>query len=65
MTTYSAWFATKKGHPAQSLQLKTDLPIPAKPAKGHVLVKVQAVGLNPVYCRSFKNKGILLTDYMQ
>ncbi|KAJ7255798.1 hypothetical protein B0H12DRAFT_1112914 [Mycena haematopus] len=44
--TYSAWFATKKGLPSASLQLKTDIPIPTKVPKGHVLVKVQAVALN-------------------
>jgi len=48
MTTYNAWFAVKKGHPAQALQLKTDLVIPTKVAQGHVLVKVQATALNPV-----------------
>ncbi|KAJ6519424.1 hypothetical protein C8R45DRAFT_951443 [Mycena sanguinolenta] len=48
MATYSAWFAAKKGHPAQALQLKTGLPIPTKLPKDHVLIKVQAVALNPV-----------------
>ncbi|KAF7356744.1 Quinone oxidoreductase [Mycena venus] len=48
MTTYSAWYAVKRGHPAQALQLKTGLPVPTKLPKGHVLVKVQAVALNPV-----------------
>ncbi|KAJ6627895.1 hypothetical protein B0H10DRAFT_1992537 [Mycena sp. CBHHK59/15] len=46
-TTYSAWVATKKGLPSTALQLKTGLPIPTKLAKGHVLVKVQAIALNP------------------
>ncbi|KAJ7675563.1 NAD(P)-binding protein [Mycena rosella] len=45
-TTYSAWVATRKGLPSTSLQLKT-FPIPTKLPKGHVLVKVQAVALNP------------------
>ncbi|KAJ6603228.1 hypothetical protein DFH09DRAFT_899208 [Mycena vulgaris] len=45
-TTYSAWFATRKGPPSKVLQLKS-LPIPTKLAKGDVLVKVQAIGLNP------------------
>ncbi|KAJ7890706.1 hypothetical protein B0H14DRAFT_2690418 [Mycena olivaceomarginata] len=49
MATYSAWFAVKKGHPGQSLQLRTDLPIPTKLPKNHVLVKVQAAALNPVF----------------
>ncbi|KAF7367257.1 Quinone oxidoreductase [Mycena sanguinolenta] len=48
MATYSAWFVTKRGHPAQALQLKTDLPIPTKLPRDHVLIKVQAVALNPV-----------------
>ncbi|KAJ6621337.1 hypothetical protein B0H10DRAFT_2018036 [Mycena sp. CBHHK59/15] len=42
-TTYSAWLVTQRGHPAQVLQLKGDLPIPTKLARGNVLVKVQAV----------------------
>ncbi|KAJ6581358.1 hypothetical protein B0H19DRAFT_1330286 [Mycena capillaripes] len=58
MTTYSAWFAVKKGHPAQALQLRTDLPVPTKLPKGHVLIKVQAVALNPIdykFLRSVPN----------
>ncbi|KAF8146995.1 hypothetical protein K438DRAFT_1944350 [Mycena galopus ATCC 62051] len=47
-TTYSAWFATKKGTPSTSFQLKTGIPIPTKLPKGHVLLKVQAIGLNPL-----------------
>ncbi|KAJ7464292.1 NAD(P)-binding protein [Mycena galericulata] len=46
-TSYSAWFSVKKGLPSTSLQLKTGLPIPNKLPKGHVLVKVQAIALNP------------------
>ncbi|KAJ7801905.1 hypothetical protein B0H14DRAFT_2894309 [Mycena olivaceomarginata] len=42
MATYSAWFAVKKGHPGQSLQLRTDLPIPTK------LPKKPSAALNPV-----------------
>ncbi|KAJ7664257.1 NAD-P-binding protein [Mycena rosella] len=45
-TTYSAWVATRKGLPSTSLQLKT-FPIPTKLPKGHVLVRVQAIALNP------------------
>ncbi|KAJ7458909.1 hypothetical protein FB451DRAFT_1507014, partial [Mycena latifolia] len=45
-TTYSAWVATKKGLPATALQLQAQ-PIPTKLPKGHVLVKVQAIALNP------------------
>ncbi|KAJ7449568.1 hypothetical protein FB451DRAFT_1287308 [Mycena latifolia] len=48
MATYSAWFVTQRGHPSKVLQLRNGLPIPATLAKGHVLVKVQAVALNPV-----------------
>ncbi|KAJ7275447.1 hypothetical protein B0H12DRAFT_1087369 [Mycena haematopus] len=48
MATYSAWLAVKRGHPSQALQLKTDLPLPTKLPKDHVLVKIQAVALNPV-----------------
>ncbi|KAJ7504506.1 hypothetical protein B0H11DRAFT_1852923 [Mycena galericulata] len=48
MATYSAWFEIKKGYPADALELRTGLPIPTKLPKGHVLVKVQAVALNPV-----------------
>ncbi|KAJ7504525.1 hypothetical protein B0H11DRAFT_1982774 [Mycena galericulata] len=48
MATYSAWFEIKKGLPADALELRTGLPIPTKLPKGHVLVKVQAVALNPV-----------------
>ncbi|KAJ7504526.1 hypothetical protein B0H11DRAFT_1982780 [Mycena galericulata] len=47
MATYSAWFVIKKGRPADALELRTGLPIPTKLPKGHVLVKVQAVALNP------------------
>ncbi|KAF8132159.1 hypothetical protein K438DRAFT_2031847 [Mycena galopus ATCC 62051] len=50
-TTYSAWFATKKGTPSTSFQLKTGIPIPTKLPKGHVLLKVQAIGLNPFIYR--------------
>ncbi|KAJ6533043.1 hypothetical protein B0H19DRAFT_1187126 [Mycena capillaripes] len=46
-TTYSAWVATKKGLPSTALQLKTNLPIPTKLPKGHVLLKVHAIALNP------------------
>ncbi|KAJ7175689.1 NAD(P)-binding protein [Mycena filopes] len=48
MTTYSAWVATKKGHPSQAIELKTDLTLPKTLPKDHVLVKVQATALNPV-----------------
>ncbi|KAJ7201371.1 NAD(P)-binding protein [Mycena pura] len=47
-TNYSAWVAVRKGHPADAIQLKTDLTIPTKLAKDHVLVKVLATALNPV-----------------
>ncbi|KAJ6571729.1 hypothetical protein B0H19DRAFT_1208990 [Mycena capillaripes] len=47
MSTYSAWFAVQKGHPREALELKTGLPIPTELPSGHVLVKVQAVALNP------------------
>ncbi|KAF8190400.1 NAD-P-binding protein [Mycena galopus ATCC 62051] len=46
-TTYSAWYATKKGYPSTAMQLKTGIPIPTKLAKGEVLVKIQAIALNP------------------
>ncbi|KAJ7266880.1 hypothetical protein B0H12DRAFT_1045844, partial [Mycena haematopus] len=46
-TTYSAWYATKKGLPSTAMQLRTGIPIPTKLAKGHVLVKIQAIALNP------------------
>ncbi|KAJ6495300.1 hypothetical protein C8R45DRAFT_900023 [Mycena sanguinolenta] len=46
-TTYSAWYATKKGLPSTAMELRTGIPIPTKLAKGHVLVKVQAIALNP------------------
>ncbi|KAJ7917231.1 hypothetical protein B0H13DRAFT_1995714 [Mycena leptocephala] len=46
-TTYSAWYAIQKGLPATALQLKTGIPIPTKLPKGQVLVKVQAIALNP------------------
>ncbi|KAJ7754363.1 NAD(P)-binding protein [Mycena maculata] len=45
--TFSAWFATKKGPPSVGFQLKTGLPIPDTLPKDHVLVKVQAIALNP------------------
>ncbi|KAJ6493701.1 hypothetical protein C8R47DRAFT_1119437 [Mycena vitilis] len=47
-TTYSGWLAFKKGHPAQALELKTDFTLPKKIPQDHVLVKVQAVALNPI-----------------
>ncbi|KAJ7336303.1 hypothetical protein DFH08DRAFT_878378 [Mycena albidolilacea] len=48
MSTYSGWFVVQKGRPTDALQLKTGLPIPNTLRDGHVLVKVQAVALNPV-----------------
>ncbi|KAJ7627536.1 hypothetical protein DFH06DRAFT_1442816 [Mycena polygramma] len=47
MSTYSAWLVTQRGHPRDALQLKTGLPIPTQVPEGHVLLKVQAVALNP------------------
>ncbi|KAJ7281769.1 hypothetical protein C8J57DRAFT_1298502 [Mycena rebaudengoi] len=47
MSTYSAWFVTRRGHPTKALELKEGLPIPTQLAKGNVLVKVLAVALNP------------------
>ncbi|KAF8189858.1 hypothetical protein K438DRAFT_1832203 [Mycena galopus ATCC 62051] len=47
MSTYSAWFVVQRGHPTKALQLKTGLPVPNNLPEGHVLVKVQAVALNP------------------
>ncbi|KAJ7039764.1 hypothetical protein C8F04DRAFT_1084745 [Mycena alexandri] len=47
MTTYSGWFVVQRGHPSEVLQLKSGLPLPTKLPDGHVLVKVQAVALNP------------------
>ena len=41
------WRVTGKGKPEDVLKLVEDSPIP-KPSKGQILVKVQAVSLNPV-----------------
>ncbi|KAF7295967.1 Quinone oxidoreductase [Mycena kentingensis (nom. inval.)] len=47
-STYSGWVATTKGAPAEAVHLKTDLTLPAKIPKDHVVVKVLAAALNPV-----------------
>ncbi|KAF8172608.1 NAD(P)-binding protein [Mycena galopus ATCC 62051] len=61
MATYSAWIAVKKGLPSQGLQLKTDLPIPTKLLKGHVLLKVQAVALNSIESHILRSVPNFLT----
>ncbi|KAK0495808.1 hypothetical protein EDD18DRAFT_1286241 [Armillaria luteobubalina] len=46
--TQRAWIISRKGVPKDALSFKTDWPVPSKLAKGEVLVKVQAVALNPI-----------------
>ncbi len=47
-TTQQAWIVKKKGVPKDALVFETEHPV-KKPGKGEVLVKVQAVALNPAY----------------
>ncbi len=46
--TQQAWIVERQGLPKDALRLHTDWPVPDKPEKGEVLVKVQAVALNPL-----------------
>ncbi|KAJ8494298.1 hypothetical protein ONZ45_g13281 [Pleurotus djamor] len=43
-----AWLEVARGHPSVALRFKTDWPVPIDIKKDHVLVKIQAAGLNPV-----------------
>ncbi|KAF8638847.1 hypothetical protein AX17_001905 [Amanita inopinata Kibby_2008] len=43
-----AWVVTRRGIPAEALSFKSDWPVSKKLREGEVLVKVQAVALNPV-----------------
>ncbi|KAJ8482337.1 hypothetical protein ONZ45_g14989 [Pleurotus djamor] len=47
-TVQRAWLEVARGHPSVALRLKTDWPVPTDIKKDHVLVKIQAAGLNPV-----------------
>ncbi|KAJ8520989.1 hypothetical protein ONZ45_g2240 [Pleurotus djamor] len=46
--TQKAWIQVARGRPREALKLQTDWPVPVVVKKDHVLVKIQAAGLNPV-----------------
>lgn len=43
-----AWRSVRRGPPAKSLQLQTDVPVATDLKDGEVLIKVEAGALNPV-----------------
>jgi len=45
----TAYRIVRKGDPATALVRDDNAPVPTNIPKGHVLIKVQAVSLNPVY----------------
>ena len=48
-STQTVWKIVRKGDPAKVLVKEENAPVPKKIPKGHVLVKIQAASLNPVY----------------
>lgn len=46
--TQRAWIIERRGPPKTALTLRSDWKVPSKLGPGEVLVKVQAVALNPV-----------------
>ncbi|KAJ8483177.1 hypothetical protein ONZ45_g14693 [Pleurotus djamor] len=46
--TQKAWIQVARGRPREALKLQTDWLVPVVVKKDHVLVKIQAAGLNPV-----------------
>ncbi|KAF8917207.1 hypothetical protein CPB85DRAFT_1215370 [Mucidula mucida] len=58
--TQQAWIVERQGLPKDALRLHPDWPVPDKPEKGEVLVKVQAVALNPLGYKLMK----LLPNWM-
>ncbi len=48
-TTQKAWVVERMGHPSKALKFHSDWPVPSEIPKGHVLVKIQAAALKPMY----------------